>query len=39
MDDYLAKPVRVHEVRNLLVDITAKLRDRAMADGRSPRIS
>jgi CheY-like chemotaxis protein len=39
MDDYLAKPVRVHEVRDLLVDITAKLRDRAMADGRSPRIS
>jgi PAS domain S-box-containing protein len=38
MDDYLAKPVRVHEVRDLLVDITAKLRDRAIAEGSSPRI-
>jgi CheY-like chemotaxis protein len=37
MDDYLAKPVRVHEVRNLLVDISAKLRDRAMANA-APRI-
>ncbi len=37
MDDYLAKPVRVHEVRDLLVDISAKLRDRAMANA-APRI-
>jgi CheY-like chemotaxis protein len=38
MDDYLAKPVRVHEVRDLLVDITAKLRERAVANGGAPRI-
>jgi CheY-like chemotaxis protein len=38
MDDYLAKPVRVNEVRDLLVDITAKLRERAVANGGAPRI-
>jgi PAS domain S-box-containing protein len=38
MDDYLAKPVRVHEVRDLLFDITAKLRERAVANGGAPRI-
>jgi PAS domain S-box-containing protein len=38
MDDYLAKPVRVREVHDLLVDITAKIRERAPANGHASRI-
>jgi CheY-like chemotaxis protein len=38
MDDYLAKPVRVREVHDLLVDIVAKIRDRAPANGHAFRI-
>jgi CheY-like chemotaxis protein len=38
MDDYLAKPVRVREVHDLLVDIVAKIRERAPANGHASRI-
>jgi CheY-like chemotaxis protein len=38
MDDYLAKPVRVREVHDLLVDIVAKIRERAPAHGHASRI-
>jgi PAS domain S-box-containing protein len=38
MDDYLAKPVRVREVHDLLVDIVAKIRERAPANGHVSRV-
>jgi CheY-like chemotaxis protein len=33
MDDYLAKPVRVREVHDLLVDIAAKITRRSPSNG------
>jgi CheY-like chemotaxis protein/anti-sigma regulatory factor (Ser/Thr protein kinase) len=38
MDDYLAKPVRLPEARELLADIAAKVRRRGPASGSAPRI-